>query len=155
MAGCQSQSINRGCGVNSTRRDREWALRNWQNQGRYTLPADGGKASALAQAARNSQRVFILYDGGSTPGATRWIYPRELFGITGYGGYLRAYCEKRQEERTFSIDKITILSVAGETVSSGTTPTPPSVAAPSPRAGVPVWVWIVGTIVVLWILSKQ
>jgi predicted DNA-binding transcriptional regulator YafY len=142
--------------VSSSKRNKE-GLRNWRKQPHHSLPADGDSAQALSHAAANGDRVFICYNGGSTPGATRWIHPRELYGVRGYGGYVRAYCEKRQEERTFSVDKITVLSVERERVSSRTTPSSSRIAAPSTaaaRASVPVWVWIVVIIVVLWILSK-
>lgn len=104
-------------------RDKAWKLRNWEGASRFTLTTASSTVADLERAAASGQRVFIRYMGGSTPGGgTRWIHPRNLFGVSGYGGYVRAYCEKRQEERTFSIDKISILPDADGSSLSRTHP---------------------------------
>jgi len=43
---------------------------------------------------------------GSSPGSSRWISPRKLFKVAGYGVYVEAYCENRKEVRTFLTEKI-------------------------------------------------
>lgn len=97
-----------------SREDYPYGLHAFWNaeQTPVTSSADS-KVSRLLEAARNGEALTSVYYGGSSPGAQRTIHPRAVFGKSGFGSaYVRAYCEKRQEERTFRIDAIQIVGAA-------------------------------------------
>jgi len=66
----------------------------------------------LLKAARDRKVIEIIYYGGSCPGARRKILPRYLFQLPGNPHiYLKAFCYKRGEERTFRADKIALAEI--------------------------------------------
>jgi predicted DNA-binding transcriptional regulator YafY len=79
-------------------------------------------AIRLLEAAADGEFVDIIYDGGSTPGATRSIQPKNLFKVAGYGEvYVEAYCELREENRVFRLDRLRLVSIDIEISTSRTT----------------------------------
>jgi hypothetical protein len=67
------------------------------------------KVDALRQAAKAKQRIRIVYLKGKDEKSERTIIPRTI-EKDAYAGHeflaLRAWCELRQEERTFNVDRI-------------------------------------------------
>ena len=56
----------------------------------------------------DGELLHIIYDGGTTPGKSRWILPYELFRVDGYEStiYVEAYCDTRKETRVFRLDRL-------------------------------------------------
>ena len=51
--------------------------------------------------------MTFTYYGGSEPGIVRDVHPVMLYRVKGYpGGYFTAYCQVRQEIRTFRLDRV-------------------------------------------------
>jgi multidrug efflux pump subunit AcrA (membrane-fusion protein) len=64
-------------------------------------------AAILIAASAAKQRIYIYYDGGSTPGAGRWIRPGCVFRVHGDGTvYVEAFCEARQAQRNFRLARL-------------------------------------------------
>ncbi|GEM_PF-4029678 len=63
----------------------------------------------LRQAARNKKRIKIIYLKGKDEKSERIVIPRAIKEDE-YAGHdflaLRAWCELRQEERTFNVERI-------------------------------------------------
>jgi predicted DNA-binding transcriptional regulator YafY len=85
----------------------EW-LEQWRDADRVTAETSTDPlAKLLLEARRTGDGVDIIYFGGSTPGASRVIFPRRLFKVKGYNSiYVEAYCQTRGADRTFRLDKI-------------------------------------------------
>ena len=85
----------------------EW-LEQWRDADRVTAETSTDpRAKLLLEARRTGDGVDIIYFGGSTPGASRVIFPRRLFKVKGYNSiYVEAYCQTRGADRTFRLDKI-------------------------------------------------
>ena len=85
----------------------EW-LQEWRDADRVTIETSRDPlAKLLLEACRTGDGVDIIYFGGSTPGASRVIYPHRLFKVKGYNSiYVEAYCRIRKADRTFRLDKI-------------------------------------------------
>jgi predicted DNA-binding transcriptional regulator YafY len=104
----------------------------------------------LLEAAEDGELIEIVYHGGSSPGSSRWISPRKLFRVAGYGIYVEAYCDQRKEVRTFSTDKIGIAHEddprqlsAGDLISTSRDAS--SRLASSSKASDATWIyWVVG-----------
>jgi len=126
-------------------------LEDWQASQRAPIDYSSDPSiSCLLEAAENGERIEIVYHGGSSPGSSRSISPRELFRVKGHGTYVEAYCDQRKEVRTFSTEKIQIAqkndlrrSLAGaRSRASGDTG---SRSAASPKASREIWIyWTVG-----------
>ncbi|AEV36574.1 Helix-turn-helix, type 11 domain protein [Pseudovibrio sp. FO-BEG1] len=79
-------------------------------QGKNSAPADVG---VLREAIRKQHVVEITYTnaGGST--STRRLRPLVIWNLTD-GWMFSAWCELRQDFRTFRFDRIALLTVTGE-----------------------------------------
>ena len=103
------------------------------------------RVQRLIDACRTGSVLEITYLGGSTPGASRRIHPRKVFRKRGYGAtYVRAYCEKRREERTFRVGRILFPGETRIPRSTGITRHRTGSAtfsrpSPSPRHSAPTW----------------
>jgi len=86
-------------------------LDDWESaRRRKTYDSDHVLCRELNAAAQEGRWLNIVYMGGTTPGNKRRIKPLELFKVDGYDEvYLRAYCSTREEERTFSLEKIRLI----------------------------------------------
>jgi predicted DNA-binding transcriptional regulator YafY len=97
-------------------------LNKWQNTGKSEVSEEfssNSKIGRLNAAARNGETVKIIYRGGSTPGASRKIKPKEIFVKQGYDPvYVEAFCKTREANRTFRLDKISIISTASTSKNS-------------------------------------
>lgn len=83
----------------------------------------------LLEAGKDGEFLDIVYSGGSTPGATRSVMPIKLFKVRGYDDsiYLEAFCDLREDNRVFRLDKL-------ELVSESLSPTSSSVDLPRAKA---------------------
>jgi len=82
-------------------------LEDWRASKRTSIDyAYDPTIARLLEAAEDGELIEIIYFGGSSPGSSRWISPRKLFKVAGYGVYVEAYCENRKEVRTFLTEKI-------------------------------------------------
>ncbi len=87
------------------------SLHTWESAGDVPVYRSADPTCVrLLEAITRQDRLYVYYMGGSEPGASRWIKPRRLFKKLGYTEtYVRAYCEKRCEDRTFRIDRLHFL----------------------------------------------
>ncbi len=112
-------------------------LKNWKNA-KQTLVRSSRDPhiKQLLEASENGEFVEITYYGGSTPGETRSIMPIRLFTVKGYGKsvYIEAFCEQRQENRVFHMDR---LEIADEDLSSTRLPTSDRARSKVKRAKTP------------------
>lgn len=90
--------------------DDDGHLTEWEQASRSRLSKSSDpKVRQLIDAARTKSSVDVIYHGGTTPGVSRRIWPGEVFRVDGYDSmYVEAYCEKREEMRTFRMDQISI-----------------------------------------------
>jgi len=73
----------------------------------------------IKAALESGRWLDIKYFGGSTPGQRRKIKPLELFRVENYPDiYLRAFCAHRNEERTFRMDRLSVVATASDRVAS-------------------------------------
>jgi hypothetical protein len=89
---------------------------------------------ALTSSPGNGRRVRIAYINADGEPSTRVIEPRRIFqGRNGYA-YLRTYCHRRGEERTFRLDRFRAWE---ETARGGADPVPATapVTTPTPPSG--------------------
>ncbi len=86
-------------------------LQYWRESERYSINTSSDPIFKIVEnAIEGDQWLDIIYFGGDNPGQTRNIKPLELYGVEGYSDiYLRAFCSIRKEERTFRLDRLTIL----------------------------------------------
>jgi hypothetical protein len=87
-------------------------LAEWSLARRRPLPTSallGAVESRLHEAARTEKEVAIRYQGGSTPGETRRILPKELFAVEGFPRvYVLAHDVAKNEARVFRLDRISL-----------------------------------------------
>ena len=126
-------------------------LEDWQASKRTTIDYSSDPTIArLLEAAEDGELIEIIYHGGSSPGSSRWISPRKLFRVSGYGAYVEAHCDKRKEVRTFSTEKIEIAHEHDlrKSLASAQIPTSREIssrsASSSKTSGVTWIYWIVG-----------
>lgn len=86
-------------------------FQQWRRADRVTLHTSRDPLTKLLiEACSSGDGVRIIYYGGSTPGASRVIYPLRLFKVKGYDSiYVEAYCQSRGENRVFRLDKIQLV----------------------------------------------
>lgn len=97
--------------MNKSRNGR--ALGKWMNQSRREIGTAVGNTTltTILDGINGNKKIHVVYRGGSTPGASRWIHPRRVYRNDS-GLYVEAYCEKRQSTRTFDANKFSVLGVA-------------------------------------------
>lgn len=80
----------------------------WRDLDRTPLTiSDDPFACALIRAAAVRRDLWIVYEGGSSPGESRKISPLGVFTVEGYQGiYVEAFCHNRQDMRTFRVERI-------------------------------------------------
>ncbi len=83
-------------------------LAEWQAALRIpVVHSDDPTERFFLRALRQNQPVSFTYLGGSAPGMVRDVHPVLLFRLDGYrSAYLTAYCQLRQEIRTFRLDRV-------------------------------------------------
>jgi len=123
----------------------------------------------LVNAIDKKLKVDIVYTGGSEPPTKRTIEPYRFFERLGHN-YVESYCHKRNEFRTFRIDRIDsakVLTSPQEHCSSYAVPTntvPANTANtthfnssshPSEDWGIPAWIWVAGLFLLLYFCSKN
>ena len=85
-------------------------LQTWENAHThpiYTAPAEDALTTQLLLHLYQRHPITIIYHGGSQPGEARTILPLLLIRKSRYDtNYLIAHCQKRQQPRTFNLDKI-------------------------------------------------
>jgi len=80
----------------------------WRNLKRTPLANSNDPfAAAIIRAAAARRQLWIVYEGGSSPGEPRKISPLGVFTVEGYTGtYAEAFCHNRAARRTFRIERI-------------------------------------------------
>lgn len=89
--------------------DARWdPLQDWRERPHlpvWIIDEEPGAQIMLAMLKHVAAQFFYL--GGSTPGQVRTVRPLEIFRVECEGPiYVRAWCETRQAERTFRMDRI-------------------------------------------------
>lgn len=87
--------------------DELW-LAEWQAASRMPIcDSQDPKERRLLRAMRLQEPVQFIYHGGTAPGEKRRVRPALLFRVEGYtAAYLTGYCEIREENRTFRLDRV-------------------------------------------------
>ncbi|MDC3279698.1 WYL domain-containing protein [Gammaproteobacteria bacterium] len=86
------------------------SLDNWNKSGKHFLKdSDDPQVQRLIDAASDGELLEITYDGGSQPGSSREILPKEVFFVPNFGHYVSAHDYRRQEERTFRLSRLRVL----------------------------------------------
>lgn len=88
---------------------------------RRSLPELAAMMTALQEALPTGQALHLRYEPGHAPATVRVVRPLEIYYEHGHG-YLRAFCQLRQEERHFRFDRIAELSVLREADVAGSSP---------------------------------
>ena len=85
-------------------------LNNWRECSKLPVYSSNEESfEQLKEALDENKWVKVFYFGGSNPGQERDIKPLEIFQREGYPEvYVRAFCRKRNEERTFRLDKLSL-----------------------------------------------
>jgi hypothetical protein len=83
-------------------------LKEWLSAPRtLILDSEDPKERYFIRAILLCQPVEFVYLGGTTPGSARRVHPVMLYRVWGFSGaYLTAFCQSRQEIRTFLLDRI-------------------------------------------------
>jgi len=87
------------------------SLKQWQNAERTHLnhKFSDPLLIKLHEASQHGEFINIYYSGGSTPGESRKICPIKIFTVDGYDNYyVEAFCDKRNENRTFRVDRMSL-----------------------------------------------
>ena len=86
-------------------------LAEWQSAPRLPIvKSDDPTERFFLRALSLKQPVSFSYYGGSAPGDIRAVHPVLLFRVDGYrSAYVTAYCQARQEIRTFRLDRVHLL----------------------------------------------
>lgn len=81
----------------------------------WIIDEEPGAQILLAMLKRVA--VQFCYLGGSTPGEARTVRPLEVFRVRPEGPiYVRAWCEVRNAERTFRLDRVGLRELDPEEV---------------------------------------
>ncbi len=85
-------------------------LNTWRESNKVPVhSSDEASFGQLKEALEEKKWVKVVYFGGSNPGQERDIKPLEIFQVEEYPEvYVRAFCRKRNEERTFRLDKLSL-----------------------------------------------
>ena len=82
-------------------------LREWKGAAkRYVKSSDDPRVSRLLEGASAGEILDIVYHGGSAPGSSRQIVPRNVYFSVDFGHYVEAYDYRRKAIRTFRVDRI-------------------------------------------------
>ncbi|HOG89502.1 MAG TPA: WYL domain-containing protein [Smithella sp.] len=125
----------------------------------------------LIYAIDKKLKVNIVYSGGSDPPSKRTIEPYRLYEKLG-NNYVESYCYKRNDFRTFRIDRvdfIEILDLPHEKCASytdsytryphssttSTTNRPISPPNQPETRGIPDWIWFALFFLLIYFCSKQ
>lgn len=97
-------------GLSQPPEDNAWDW--WRSRNRTLLTeSEDPVVAALILAASARKTLWIIYDGGTTPGETRKISPLGVFTVEGFAGiYTEAICHTRSTRRTFRVERISSLS---------------------------------------------
>lgn len=91
-------------------------LANWQAVRRVPVTSSSDALESWFLNAIHAQRtVEFTYLGGSQIGSKRRVRPEALFRIEGFPTvYLAGFCETRQADRTFRLDRVIVPGVPSE-----------------------------------------
>ena len=86
------------------------SLHRWQAGFRLPLThARDRKEQSVLEAVRENRPLSFTYLDGDESSTSRHVHPLFVFYVEGFAGsYLTAYCQLRQEVRTFRLDRMLI-----------------------------------------------
>lgn len=84
------------------------SLHRWQAGFRLPLThARDRKEQSVLEAVRDNRPLTFVYLGEEESTTSRHVHPLFLFYVEGFAGsYLTAFCQLRQEVRTFRLDRM-------------------------------------------------